>query len=142
MSEDGWVLAQKKAEQGLSLIRIRKLDPSFPFQRFSEKLSIIWSFQESDSGGMPTESESALMEEFENSLCASMEGEEEGFLVVVFTEPGYREFTIYASGTESLINHLNELPQKAEPYPIEIHHESDPTGAFYESYARKLIKRP
>ena len=136
----GWVLAKRKIDEGLSLIRIKELESSFPFKRYPERLNIIWSFRDMGVHDTPSDRESDAMERFENRICKYIEDSEQAVLCVVFTEPGYREYVFHCDTVESFLAALSEIPQERKPYPIEIHHETDATGKFYKSYAKGLIK--
>lgn len=46
-----WVLARHESEQGLSLVRLMKLEASFPFKRYPERLNIIWPFRKTGVNG-------------------------------------------------------------------------------------------
>jgi len=56
-----WVLAKRKVEKGLSMLRLLELDPEFPFNRYAERLNVIWSFRQTGVDEVPTDSESDEM---------------------------------------------------------------------------------
>ena len=117
--ERAWVLAERKTDKGLSLVRLKELETSFPFERFPERLSVIWSFSDTGPDDTPSNRESDAMEKFENRICEHIERTQQAVLC----------------------EELSEIPQERKRYPIEIHHESDASGKFYESYASKLIRK-
>ncbi|HEY0682354.1 MAG TPA: DUF695 domain-containing protein [Steroidobacter sp.] len=140
MHDRKWVLAERKTDEGLSLIRIMELDASFAFQRYPERLNVIWAYRDTGPDDTPAEEEQDAMGRFESRICEYIEATEQALLCVVFTEPGYREFVFYSSTVESFLEALSEIPQEESgPYPIQIHHESDSKGEFYKSYAKKLL---
>jgi Family of unknown function (DUF695) len=136
-----WVLAEKKVENGLSMLRLLQLEPEFPFNRFQERLNVIWSFRETGVDDTPSQDESDAMEQFENRICNYIETSDLAVLCMVFTEPGYREYVFYSRDVESFLEGLTEISEEPEPYPIEIHHEADRDGTLYRSYAQRMFKK-
>jgi len=136
-----WVIAKRKVEKGLSMLRLLELDTEFPFNRYAERLNVIWSFRQTGVDDVPADNESDEMERFENRICDYIEKSELAVLCMVFTEPGYREYVFYARDVEPFLDGLSEISEEDEPYPIEIHHESDGSGTLYHSYANKVLKR-
>lgn len=137
-----WILANRKLDKGLSLLRLMQIEPEFPFERFSERLNVIWSFRETDVDDTPSTDESDAMERFENRICDYIERADLAILCMVFTEPGYREYVFHSSDVESFLEALSEVSDEPEPFPIEIHHEVDQGWALYRSYAEKMIEKP
>ena len=135
----GWALAKMETENGLSLLRLKKIEAQFDFDAFPERLNLIWEFQDPTDVGTPSPSESDEMELFENRLCEKIEEDNQSILCMVFTEPGYREYVFYAESADFFLNALNTIPQEARPYPIEIHHETDAGFEFYHSYAKGML---
>lgn len=140
VQQEEWVLAERQADDGLHVIRLRKLSPSFAFKRYAQRLSVTWTFQDTRADDTPTDAESEAMETFETTVRDHIERAGHAVLAIVFTEPGYRQFVYLAKEVEAFLEGLNDMPQPEEGYPIEIHHEEDIEGDFYRSYSRKLIK--
>jgi hypothetical protein len=134
-----WVIANRKVEKGLSMLRLLQLDAKFPFEQYPERLNVIWSFRETGIDDVPADSESEEMKRFENRICDYIEQSDLAVLCMVFTEPGYREYVFHARNIERFLEALSEISEAAEPYPIEIHHEPDDSGDLYRSYAKKVL---
>jgi Family of unknown function (DUF695) len=136
---ENWVLAERKTNEGLSLVRMRKLESSFQFKVHRERMSIIWRLQDRTPDRTPSPEESDFMERFESRLCELLEPSAYAFLSIVFTEPGFREYVFYSREIKRFVAAVNKLPKESASYPIEIHHESDSSGQFYQSYAERLL---
>lgn len=132
----GWTIGSRQTEEGKSFIRIKELESDFDFSAVPERLTVLWDFEATS----PSSDEFDAMKEFEDQVCQRIESDGRAVLCIVFTEPGYREWDFYAESAEAFIDVLNELPPRSEPFPIEIHHESDPEGEFFLSYAGRLRK--
>jgi hypothetical protein len=130
----GWKIGSRETEKGKSLIRVKDIEEGFDFSAFPERLSVIWDFEET----APSANEFDAMKEFEDQVCERIESDGSAILCIVFTEPGYREWDFHATSAEAFVEVLNQLPPRDEPFPIEIHHATDPEGEFYWSFARRL----
>lgn len=95
-----WVLAERDSDEGLSLLRLMKLEASFPFKSYPERLNVIWPFRKTAVNRAPAPKESDAMERFENRICKHIEKTEQALLCIVFTEPGYREYVFHARDVE------------------------------------------
>lgn len=49
----GWVLARRETEAGLSLLRLKTIEPEFDFGTFPERFNVIWDFQYPTNAGTP-----------------------------------------------------------------------------------------
>jgi Family of unknown function (DUF695) len=136
---ENWVLAERKTADGLSLVRIRRLGNSFQFKTYGERMSVIWTLQDKSPTDTPSVQESEFMERFERRLCELLEPSAHAFLSIVFTEPGFREYVFYSREVKRFVAAINKVPEESAPFPIEIRHEPDSSGQFYQSYAQRLL---
>ncbi|RDZ28391.1 DUF695 domain-containing protein [Lysobacter silvisoli] len=134
----GWTLAEHRAEDGLSLMRIKRLERDFDFRAYPERLNLIWAYQDDRSVGTASPDELQAMQRFEDRVCERIEAAGHSVLAIVFTEPDHREYVFLSRDVNAFVGVLNAMPQEAHPYPIEIDHESDPNGEFYRSFAEAI----
>ena len=125
-----WTVAKRETDAGLSVLRLMTLEASFPFNRYPERLNIIWPFQQEALNGTPAPKELDAMGRFEKRICKQIEKAGHAVLCMVFTEPGYREYVFLSRDVESFLSALSDIPQESAPYPIEIHHEMDSATRF------------
>ncbi len=138
-SDEDWLLTEKPSNDGISLLRIRKLPAEFSFRDFGHRLSVTWTYQQKVHDGAPAEDEVDFMQRFEARVADGVERHSAALLALVFTEPGFRQFEYYGPSRDKFIKLLNRVPQDDVRYPITIAHENDPDGRLYWSYARGLV---
>ncbi|MGO1069036.1 DUF695 domain-containing protein [Lysobacter sp. CA199] len=137
----GWTLAEQHADDGLSLIRLKQIERGFDFRTYPERLNLIWAYRDDPGTGTASPAELEAMQRFEDRVCERIEAAGHSLLAIVFTEPDHREYVFHTRDVNAFIGVLNTMPQEAAPYPIEIDHESDPKGEFYQSFADALGAR-
>ena len=140
--DDGWVLADRKSDSGISLIRIKKLPSSFKFANSKFRLSILWSYQKESDTGAPSSAEVERMERFELLVRQHIEMTGAALLAIIFTEAQFRQYEFYTGDVKRFINLLNKIPAQSEPFPIEIREEKDEEGDFYYTYANGILGDP
>lgn len=138
----GWVLARRETEAGLSLLRLKTIEPEFDFSAFPERFNVIWDFQYPTNAGTPSASDSEAMKRFEDRVCERIESDNQAILCMVFTKLGYQEYVFLSRDRDSFLTVLNTIPREPAPYPIEIHHEVDSAHEFYNSYAKGIRGAP
>jgi len=74
-----------------------------------------------------------VLDPFENALVEAVEPDRHGVLSVVLTTAAKREFVFHTSDVPGFIERLTNMPQRAEPYPIEIHHNHDPRWDYFDA---------
>ncbi|MEG3788697.1 DUF695 domain-containing protein [Lysobacter sp. CCNWLW3] len=134
----GWTLAEHRADDGLSLMRLKRFERGFDFRAYPERLNLIWAYQDDRSLDTASPDELEAMQRFEDRVCERIEAAGHSLLAIVFTEPDHREYVFYTRDIGAFIGVLNAMPQEATPYPIEIDRESDPDGEFYRSFAEAI----
>jgi len=129
--EDKWNGAEGTHNDKPLLIRFR---PGFrtvtDISGYCMRLDIVWPFTQPDQSGLPGPEELEALEEFENHLVAAYEHDCHAVLTAVITNDGARQWFFYTSDVDECGRRLSEMPQKEEPYPIELTAEEDPDWIF------------
>ena len=69
---------------------------------------------------------------FEDRLIEATELDAQSVLSLVVTGKGQREYVFHTKATDEFLRRLTDMPQKEEPYPIEIHHVTDPVWEYVD----------
>jgi len=138
----GWVIAEKRSGDGLSVVRLKEIEDDFEFRAFPERFNVIWDFRDLTDSGSPSSDEFDALRQFEDRICERVEACNSSILCIVFTEPTYREYVFQSRTVDGFLDAVNSIPQEAEPYPIEIHHEFDSDFGLYRSFAERLRRAP
>ena len=80
--------------------------------------------------GLPDESESAKLEQFENRLIEAVERDSFAILAVVLTGGGEREFVFHSKDRAGFIDRLTHMPQEQARYPLNIQAYDDPAWDY------------
>ena len=131
LQHDTWASADGGPDEAPFLIRFRTpiIEPG-EAPTYDRRLCVVWAYAEEGSGAMPDEAESEAMAEFENRLCAAWEQDALAFLSAVVTYDGARQWVWYVRDVAQCGERLEEMPQEAEPYPIELTTAHDPDWNF------------
>ncbi len=136
IKNDQWAVAEEMHNDLLLIIRFRnELTPDSGIFNHSQLIRIYWDYTQHESG-MPSTDESQSMEVFENRLVDALEADLSGVLSAVITTDGYREWVWYCLSTEVFAERLHNMPQEADPYPIEIETEKDPKWSYFFNQVR------
>jgi hypothetical protein len=90
---------------------------------------------------MPHKEEHARMDALEDLLAPVLAGDDFATLALVSTGENLREWTYYAKSEDEFMARLNYAFIGEEPFPIEIHIESDPEWRMYEKF-KAGVKEP
>ena len=90
---------------------------------------------------MPFKEENARMNALEDGLTPALAGDDFATLALVSTGENLREWTYYAKSEDEFMARLNYAFIGEEPFPIEIHIQSDPEWSMYEKF-KAGMKRP
>lgn len=126
-----WSIARGQTEEYEFDVRFRTFHIKPLVEAYGTRLNIFWKASEVFDNGYPKESELELMHEFENYLVDAVEYDEFSIMPLVLTGNGEREFVFYTKDSSEFINRITNMPQKEEPYPIEIHASDDPGWSYY-----------
>lgn len=101
------------------------------FTGYSRTLIVTWTYAHDGCTGIPSQSETSELEDFENRLVESFEHDFHAVLACVTTERGTRRWVFYTSDLSECERRINQVPQKSERYPIELVAKSDADWSYY-----------
>ena len=101
------------------------------FAGYSRALIITWTYTHDGCSGIPSQDELREMEDFENHLVEVFEHDFQAVLAAALTERGTRQWLFYASDIPECQRRLEEMPQKAKRYPIELVAETDADWSYF-----------
>jgi hypothetical protein len=107
-------------------------NPSFDRASQPVRIIIVWKYV-SDSG-MVYKEVHERMNALEDVLAPALAGDDFATLALVSTGENLREWTYYAKSEDEFLARLNYAFIGQEPFPIEIHIESDPEWCMYEKF--------
>jgi hypothetical protein len=74
LKDDRWSVADGHTDTGPYIIRFRTPVLSPPDTAgYPERLTILWPYAEENSGALPSDADTASLEQFEDRLCAALE---------------------------------------------------------------------
>jgi hypothetical protein len=114
-------------------------NPAFDRKCQPRRVIIAWKYQ--SENGMPFKEENARMNALEDGLTPALAGDDFATLALVSTGENLREWTYYAKSEDEFMARLNYAFIGEEPFPIEIHIQSDPEWSMYEKF-KAGMKRP
>jgi hypothetical protein len=131
IEKDVWAVAEGTHENMPLVIRFR---PEFrsvsDFRGYPLLLQIAWPYESPNGSGLPGEADAQAMERFEERILASYERDAHAVLTAVITTNGGRQWIFYTSDVDVCGQRLADMPQEAEPYPVELEVEEDPDWRF------------
>ena len=132
VTRDLWAMAEGENNDKPLMIRfrseLRKVDD---VSGYPELLLVNWNY-ESDAQGMPSDSAVEAIDDFEDLLLAALEHDFQTVLVCVITNDGSRQWVFYSSGIDDAANRINAMPQKPQPYPIELLTDDDAEWTYFK----------
>jgi hypothetical protein len=124
---DAWNIAKGKNPQKPTVLRFRpSLHGSLGDESYPQRLVIVWQYEAPDSSGMPSETQSADMKDFENMLIEALDPDRLAVLAFVFTTMGSREWHFYLSDVSEVGIRINKALATIPQLPIELTVEHDP----------------
>jgi hypothetical protein len=100
---------------------------------YSHSITIAWKYQPNENG-MPGEKENQEMESLENATEKLIENKKIGYLAVVFTGNGNREWHWYARDEKEFVESINGYLVGKRKIPIEISDEIDPEWKEWKQF--------
>ena len=128
-----WTIAEGHTGEYPFQARFRRMPAGFPRADYPQRLDIFWTMRQPDDEGMASRNELAALHVFEDRLIPAVEQDESAWLVAVLTGRSEREFVFQVVDPELFLRRLGEMPQEADPYPVEITLTDDPDWAYYEA---------
>jgi len=130
-----WALLEGHTGEYPFVIRYRQIPPDFLYNEYPKRLNVFWTMERPDENGFPSPEEAKNLDTFENRLVAAVEQDESAWLVAIITGRAEREFVFYLQQPQRFLQHLTNLPQEQDPYPIEIHCQEDPDWSYFDKLA-------
>jgi hypothetical protein len=124
---DAWNIAKGKNPEKPTVLRFRPSleshlgDPNYP-----KRLIILWQYDAADSSGMPTDTQSADMKDFEDLLIEALDPERLAILAFIFTTAGTREWNFYLSDVDEVGTRINKALSSVPQLPISLTVVDDP----------------
>ena len=125
---DAWNIAKGKNPEKPSVLRFRpSLEGFLGDANYPRRLMIVWQFEAADATGMPTDTQSADMKDFENMLIDVLDPDRLAVLAFVYTTGGTREWHFYLSDVSEVGIRINQALSNIPQLPIELTVEDDPS---------------
>ena len=110
---DSWYNSEGKLDGMTTLIRGRdSLKNIYETGYYTTRIEIEWTFSDRNKTGMPSKTESILMEKFENALIPSLEKDLQSILVSVFTWNNTRTWFFYTTSVDEFKVRLESTLKK------------------------------
>jgi hypothetical protein len=126
-NSDAWNIAKGTNPEKPTVLRFRpSLEAFLGDENYPRRLAIIWKFEAVDASGMPSDTQSADMKDFENLLIEALDPDRLAILAFVFTSAGSREWHFYLSDVSEVGIRINQTLASVPKLPIELNVEDDP----------------
>jgi hypothetical protein len=102
-----------------------------------DRVILVWDYQ--SESGMPTADERASMDELEDALSPTIEGNGFATLALVSTGENSREWIYYAKYQDEFMAKLNLALRGSPSFPIKIHAAPDPGWSTYEKFISGVV---
>jgi len=124
---DAWNIAKGKHSEKPTVLRFRpSLEAHLGDEKYPRRLLIVWQFDPEDNSGMPSETQSADMKDFEDMLIQTLDHDRLAILAFVFTTLGSREWHFYFSDISEAGIRINQALAATPGLPITLKVEDDP----------------
>jgi len=124
---DAWNIAKGKNPEQPTVMRFRpSLHDHLGNEDYPRRLVIIWQFEAVDATGMPSDTQSADMKDFEDMLIDTLDPDRLAILAFVFTSSGSREWNFYLSDVSEVGIRINKALSTIPQLPIDLTVEHDP----------------
>lgn len=130
--EDIWFTATGE-EDGKPLIFRSRIKAKTQESDYPNLVTIYWYYETDDENGIPSVETNDAQIDFEDAL-ETLDSEAFGFLMLVVTGNGRKEWHWYASDVETWMNKFNELLTDHPEYPIEIENSFEPDWSLYHNF--------
>ena len=118
---DAWNGAEGMSEGKPSLLRYRPgLKALLGDSRYPRLLSIVWRYEETDSSGMPNDSQSEEMRNLEDALQSCLDGDRAAILAFVRTGSGLRTWCYYIQEVAEISERINRVLEPGLPIQLEV----------------------
>jgi hypothetical protein len=88
---------------------------------------ISWTFEQHQENGLPTEEQSELLQDFEDSLLQELDPDRTAILAFVYSSAGLREWHFYVGDMDDVGRRINSALSDKPALPIDLtaHDDSD-----------------
>jgi Family of unknown function (DUF695) len=133
--EDLWATATGEEAGSVVIYRYRQNRPvGANCLAYPNALRVIWPYDASVRNGMPPTDDNELQVGFEDAIEHLGEAPH-GYLMLVFTGNGRKEWLFYVGNIEGWMLSLNESLAEHYPYPLEIENWSDAAWETWRNFA-------
>jgi len=140
LNADRWVLARGELDVGPYLLRFREgLSSVADTSGYTRLLTIVWPYDDEGSGTLPSPSDLAALEQFEDGLCNAFEQDGHAIVTAVLTLDGARQWVVYADDISGCGHRIASMPQNEDPYPIELHARDDPEWTYLRDQILSVV---
>ncbi len=130
-----WTLATGEEDGKKLIYRIRLAAPTFATKSSLPQLLVaLWDFESVNEEQLPAPKEMERMTRLEDLLRAAIEEACQGFLAVIVTGKGLREWQWYVRDAKKTMEVLNKTLGSLEPFPVEFRFQEDPEWAIYGQF--------
>jgi hypothetical protein len=130
-----WSVGTGKINGHQTIIRHLSALPTWVNQaKFPNLIAVSWSFK--SPSGMPSPTDKAAMNDFEETFSAAVEKEHIGILTMVVTGNGVCEWQFYARSDEEFMGTLNKALAGKPRFPIELSLKPDPQWSAYSKFSK------
>lgn len=137
-TSDLWSLGKVDSEGSVTLVRYRAL-PAFEVRTGWPKQLLIEWHRQPGLDGLPGSAEHAEAKRFEDHITRALEGGDDGFLALVTTGNGCREWYFYCRAPLLLQGRLNRALRNHSAVAIQLHSGDDPEWNVYFEFVRSLV---
>ena len=124
---DAWNIAKGKNPEKPTVLRFRpSLKDALGDANYPQRLMIVWQYEPVNASGMPSDTQSADMKDFEDMLIEALDPDRLAVLAFVFTTAGSREWHFYLSDVSEVGIRINKALANIPQLPIELTIEHDP----------------
>ena len=130
-----WAMLKAKYKDRACLYRLRKTHPPAAFWT---RVSIAWTYPESENNGFPSTALCAQMDQFEQGFDEIIEKKGLSWLVLVITGMGLKEWTFYVTEFKDFIREFNDVMLGRPIAPVKITHYQDPDCQYWAEVRKHL----
>ena len=129
-----WFLARGKVNDRPSIVRGRtELGALLRHPALATRFVVRWAYEDADSAGLPGTESIIQMEDFENTLTATLEQDCAGILTAVLTHHGTRLWVFYVADLDEVGRRLDDALPQDQPLPIRLTATADPAWDEYRA---------
>jgi hypothetical protein len=125
---DAWSIAKGQTTASTpTVLRFRpSLEAHLGHSLYPKRLVIIWQFEPVNTNGMPNETQSADMKDFEDMLIDALDPDRLAVLAYIYTANDTREWHFYFSDVNEVGIRINKALANIPQLPIDLIVEEDP----------------